>query len=79
MDEFFSTQDICMASTLVCLGHKIETIDKSRPKSIHFLFLNTGNVRSDVVRFWDGLVRIEPKEFWSTFRNIKGRIMSNYE
>lgn len=74
-NDFFSTSDLCLSACLLCLGFKLDTIEKSQPKST-FIFLRTEGLDKVIQAFWGGEVRVEPKAFFNCLKELKSRLYS---
>lgn len=78
-DKFFSTRDIYLAATLVCLkfyllgtDFQIEG-DKNRPIG-YFKFDNTPPIQEAKSRYMQGLLSVEPKSFVTNLKALKSEV-----
>lgn len=72
-DEHYKTSDLALATTL-SLYQPISSVDKTNPKRVIFAFSNSPKITDICGQFWDGTLRIDPKQFFSQLKNIKSRI-----
>lgn len=73
------TSDIELASTLLCCGYNVDGIDNTNPRKIFFLFKRTEKIEQLVDLYWRGELKVEPKEFASSRREIMARIHESPE
>jgi hypothetical protein len=74
--DHFQTNDLPLASTLVCLGYCVSRIDNTDPRRVAFCFPKSEPLEIDVERFWNGEVRVEPKQYSNSQKTLKARIYS---
>lgn len=74
-NDFFSSTDLCLGSTLLCLGYRLEAIEKNSPKSTFIFERNEGLDRA-IQAFWAGEIRVDPKAFFNCLKEIKARLYS---
>ena len=72
--DVLKTSDFILASTLLTLGYDIIGIDKTNPKRVVFYYKKTSDLEVDVQEYWAGKVRVDPKAFVYSQREIRGRI-----
>ena len=75
---FIKFTDFPLASTLVCLDHKLLFIedDKSDSKRLEFVFEKTEAIELLILGYWNNNLLVDPKKFWNASRDIKSRIHS---
>jgi|GEM_PF-3941086 len=84
-DELTKNNDCIMLSdfnlccTLVFLGFPVLTTykDKYDPERISFVFHKTNELTESMQKFWNGLLAVEPKRYWSITREMKARVKSS--
>lgn len=71
--EFFTTTDLALAASLLCTGYdcNIDARDQVRAK---FLFKNNRELEETVRKYWANELRVSPKEFSNSQRELKARI-----
>lgn len=82
-DKIFSTRDLPFAATLVC--HKFEMVsvdyqiegNKRLPVG-YFRFDDTPELRELERNYIQGRLLVEPKQFMSNYRGLKGQVNSVY-
>lgn len=75
--NYLVTNDLPLASSLVCLGFSITDIDKADPKKVRFCFQKTEQLDKAVRAFWDNKLCVEPKAFSNCQKSLKARIYSS--
>lgn len=78
-DELFSTRDIYLAATLVCLKFYMVGIDQvfegSKNQSIgYFKFNDTSDLQEARSKYLQGLLSVEPKMFVTNLKSLKSEI-----
>jgi len=76
--SFFETSDLPLAVTLVCLGFVLDSLDGNNPSRIVFNFRQNETLQEAIGKYWAGSLCVEPKQFWSTQRDLKARIRSEF-
>lgn len=74
--EYFETSEMALASALLCLGHKLDFIEKRDPKSI-FTFQRDEFLDKTIQGFWAGELRVEPKSYFTCIREVKSRLYAD--
>ena len=72
-NDLFITSDLCLSAVLLCLGFRIEEIEKNQPKS-SFLFKRMKGIDEAIRGFWAGELKLEPKSFFNCIKEIKSRL-----
>lgn len=73
-NEMFKTTDLCLATTLLYLGHQFLDIEKIDPKRVAFGFEDSKELRKQIDDFWSYALMIEPMKFYNLLRVVKARI-----
>lgn len=83
-NEIFSTRDLYLAATLVCLKFYLTGIDyqvegdKSQPIG-YFKFEDTPEIQEAKSKYTQGLLMIEPKSFVTNLKSLKSEIVNIYK
>jgi len=72
--DVIKTSDFTLASTLLCLGFDIIGIDKTNPKRVVFYYRKTSDLEVVIDKFWKDEVKVNPKDFVYSQREIRARI-----
>ncbi len=78
-NKHIEISDLALASALQYLNFTVIAINKDpkeHPK-VTFVFEKTDELNNAVYRYWEGLLLVEPKSYWNTARELKGRIRTN--
>lgn len=81
--QYINTQNYIQTtdqSTVVCLYHlgtKIESIDRSNPKRVVFIFKKSKKVLGVMKKLDDGTLKVEPVSFLEDLKKVKGKIYQN--
>lgn len=78
-DEIYSTRDLTLAATLICLKFYMDGIDyqiegqKNQPVG-YFKFVNTEELRAACKKYIQGMLLVEPREFNRNIHSLKAEI-----
>lgn len=78
-ENVYSTKDIYLASALVASNFELQTLEK-RGKNFYFLFKKqslidiSSNIDDFVNKYWGGMLIVDAKTLFSSFRELKNRI-----
>lgn len=82
--DLFSTPDIALASTLLCLkfvmlrvDYQIEG-DRRSPKG-YFCFDNSAELQEAYNKYWQGKLAIEPKEYELNRKGLLAQVNNTYK
>ena len=67
----FQTTDFYTAVFLLSSGFKLIGIDKSNPRRFGFVFTDQANRAKLLEDFFNGIARIEPRQFVSSIKELK--------
>lgn len=74
-DNFLVSSDLALVAALCTLGHKLNAIDKNN-KKVFFSFERTTDLETDVSKFWNHELNIDPLRYFNCLKEIKTRIYS---
>lgn len=77
-NDYFETAELSLASTLICLGFKLDYVEKKDPKSL-FVFRREEQLDLAIQGFWAGELRVEPKAFFNCIKEVKSRLYDNQD
>lgn len=72
--NYHYTNDIDIASMLVCKGYGLEEIVPLSKTQVTFVFKNHPAIADAVDGFWSNRIEVRPLEFSNTRKNLKSRI-----
>lgn len=70
-NEYFSTSDFCLATTLLASNFQLIQLDKSNPRRICFLFNRKDEIDKIVPDFHNKLLQVTPQTFYYSQRELK--------
>ncbi len=76
--SFFQTSDIGLVVSLLAFGFAVDHLDSSTPARIIFFFRQGDDLAETLKKYWEGKLLVEPKTYWNTLREIKGRIRNEW-
>jgi len=83
-DKFFSTRDLYLAATLICLKFYLTGTDfsiegdKNQPVG-YFKFANSPEIMEAKQKYMQGLLSVEPKSFVTNLKSLKSEIVNVYK
>ena len=77
-NDYFESSELSLASTLMCLGFKLDAVEKHNPKSL-FVFRREESLDEAIQGFWAGELRVEPKAFFNCIKEVKSRLYDNQD
>jgi hypothetical protein len=72
--RYFLTSEFCLASTLLCFGVILDSIQKTDSTKVIFVFKRNKDLNPIINNFWSRTLKIEPNAFWEATRFLKSRI-----
>ena len=76
--NFFQTSDLGLTAALLTLNFIIDHFDASNPTHIVFYFLQSRELSETYQNYWKGTLRVEPKTYWNTLREVKAQIRNEW-
>lgn len=73
-DETYTTSDLGCATALVASGVHIQSLNKSNPARVVFVFSNSTELLDVVNSYWNGSLKVDAKTFFETQKWLKSRI-----
>ena len=71
--QYYKTSDLALATT-ISLSFSIESIDKTHPRRVFFVFRHDKDLDKLIKSYWRGELKVEPQAFFSQLKSIKTRI-----
>jgi hypothetical protein len=75
INDLFRTSDLALSAALVALGFCLEAVEKEYPKST-FIFKRSEALDEAIQGFWASSLRIEPKTYFNSVKEVKSRLYS---
>lgn len=72
--EIFSTQELSLVAALLSWGFPLDSIDKTNPSKVTFIFIRNSELDQAIQTYWDNSGRISPKIYFNALREVKSRI-----
>ena len=70
-NEYFSTSDFCLATTLLAADFRLVDLDRSNPRRISFLFGDKSAIERIIPDFNNKSLRVIPQAFYYAQRELK--------
>lgn len=78
MNKLFETSDFSLCISLILLGYKLSSIDKSNPKRCVFQFEYEDDIQKSVEAYFKGELRLDPRLVLFQAKVIKSMINEDY-
>ena len=75
----FSTSDLNLASTLVCMGFPVKETQRSSYRRVVFVFRRIASLDDLVTGYWQGKLLVEPQAHFQAIKALKHRIYDESE
>lgn len=72
--NYLKTSELSLSSALICLGFNLDSLDKTNPKRILFIFKRSETLDLAAKDFWERKLLVEPLAFFEAQRYLKSRI-----
>ncbi len=72
--HYYYSNDIDVASTLICKGYELADITPVNHNKATFVFRNHPAITDAVEGFWSNRIEVRPLEFANIRKNLKSRI-----
>lgn len=73
-NNYITTNDIALATTICYFGGQIEDIDKTDPKRAKFIIKRSSHLDNVVRDYWAHSLQVEPSAFLNNLKEIKSRL-----
>jgi len=74
--NFYYTNDVDLASALVCQHFELVSIDKINDRKVTFIFKNQKGITEAIDDFWTNRMAVQPLAFANARKNLKSRIFA---
>ena len=73
-NKSYFTSDLALSATLLTLHFQIETIDRSNPKKVIFIFKKDKGLEQTIEKYWNGQLQVSPLTLLQNLKALKSRI-----
>lgn len=70
------TSDLTLAASLVSLGFEIQSLERSNPQKVLFMFAYNTKTIAAINKYWNGKLLIDALKLGNNIRNLKTLIHS---
>lgn len=75
-NQYFETTDLGLGTTIVTLGFTLDSLDRSNPSRVRFIFRKQDGLDEVVRAYWQKELAVEPLSYFNNIRLMKNRIYS---
>ena len=75
-NEIFSTSDLALAAAIAS-KYPIQSMDKSNPKKVVFIFCKDRDFDIYVERFYKGELPVDAQKYFQNLKSLKNRIYND--
>lgn len=72
----FSTFDLALAAYLQTRGYILESLDRSDPRKVAFIFTRGEDMDQSIREFWNRRQSVEPTAYFDAIKHLKSQIYS---
>jgi hypothetical protein len=72
--EYFQTEDLALATSLVCRKYTLIALDKQNPHKVSFYFRRQVGIEEDIDSHWNGRLEVKSITYFDTLRTLKNRL-----
>jgi hypothetical protein len=73
-NDNYCTTDLGLAATLLCVGCKLEALDKSNSRRALFIFEQTSDLNRALNNYWQDSAVVNPRAYFDSIRMLKSRL-----
>lgn len=74
---YWSSFDIGLSATLLCLGFTLHSLDKENPHKVKFIFRRTQELDDTIHGYWAKALQVEPQSLLTNLKFLKNRLYSD--
>ena len=74
MNEYFTTTDFLICTTLLYFSHELKEVDRSNPSRCIFKILKKKETKGMLNDFFNNKILVEPKRFFAIQKELKQRL-----
>lgn len=74
--KVFETSDLAL-STTISIWFPLQSVDKSEPRRVVFIFERTKDLDELVDKYWRKELLVEPRLYFDQLKSLKARLYSN--
>lgn len=75
-NQYFETTDLGLGTTIVTLGFTLDSLDRSNPSRVRFIFRKQDGLDEAVRAYWQKELSVEPLSYFNNIKLMKNRIYS---
>jgi len=76
LDDYYSTYDLSLASTLLAMEFRLENVDRANGYKSLFIFKQTPELKKSIQLYWGDLLKVSPIKLFNAQKLLKNRIYS---
>ncbi|MBI2196126.1 hypothetical protein HYU45_00775 [Candidatus Daviesbacteria bacterium] len=75
--NLFATYDIGLSSVLLSLGFALDSLDKTNPQKVQFIFQKNKGLAEAIQAYWAKRLTLEPQTLLANLKLLKNRLYSD--
>ena len=76
LEKFYTSYDLGCAAALVTAGFVLDSLDKTNPRKVQFIFRREAGVEKVVDEYWADRIEVKARAFFDNIKMLKNRIYS---
>lgn len=78
--NLYETSDLGLASSLCCLGFRVDQLKRDNPRRVLFCFLgDQNNLERSAQQYWDGSLHLPAIQLFTHQKLLKQRIYGDHQ
>lgn len=73
-ENYYSTSDLSLAATLLCLGYKLEALDRHDSRRAVFIFNRDKALDNFLEAYWGDNLTVNPRTYFDALKSLKTRL-----
>ena len=74
--DFFYTFDLALASSLVCLGFSLVSLDRENLRKVQFVFRRAEGIDETIEAYWADTLQVRARSYFDSMKMLKNRLHS---
>lgn len=76
LEKVYTSYDLGCSAALVTAGFVLDTLDKTNPRKVQFIFYREAGVKKVVDEYWADRLEVKARAFFDNIKMLKNRIYS---
>ena len=73
-ENYYSTSDLALAASILCLDYKLETLDRKDSRRAVFIFNRDEALNNVLDAYWGDNLAVNPRTYFDALKSLKTRL-----